>query len=144
MKKINCFLLISSLLLMSNTYIINPTHKVNGDRILGNWISGERDLIVNCYKVDGKYFGKLVWFKKYNDEDHGPKEGGIPEDQWLNAIVLKNLVYENEKWVKGEILDLNTGKKYSNEIKMEDENSIVVTGYVLFPVFGKSITFTRS
>ncbi len=144
MKKNSCFLLISCFLLLSNTTITKPTQTANGDRILGNWISSEKDLIVNCFKVNGKYFGKLIWFKKYNDNEHGPKEGGIPEDKWINSIILKNLTYENEKWVNGEILDLNTGKTYSNEVKMEEENSIIVTGYILFPVFGKSLTFKRN
>lgn len=114
-----------------------------GDRLIGNWISRERDLIVNCYKVNNLYYGKLVWFKKYNDKEHGPKEGGVPESQWINYVVMKNLKYKESKWVDGQIKDLNTGSVYSNEIEMDEQKNIIVTGYIFLPIFGKSLHFTR-
>ncbi len=129
--------------MLSNTNVSQLNNGNNGDKLIGNWMSEGKDLIVNCYKIDNKYYGKLIWFKEYNDDEHGPQEGGVPKEKWINSIVLKNLVYQNDKWINGQILDLTTGQTYSNEVEMSSKEEIKVTGYILFPIFGKSLNFTK-
>ena len=120
--------------LLSQTY--------TSDQIVGNWISAERDLIVNCYKVNDVFYGKIVWFKNYNDDLHG-KNTAVPEDQWINAIVMKHFVFSDNEWKDGEIYDLNSGKSYTSLIVLNDANTLSCTGYVWLPIFGQTMRFTR-
>ena len=36
----------------------------NPDAIVGQWLNGEKTAHVDITKVDGKYFGKIVWLKE--------------------------------------------------------------------------------
>lgn len=75
------------------------------DQILGDWISSEKDVIVHIFKEKEYYFGKVIWFKNY---DHDPKidaiddSKGLPEDQWVNTIVMRHFVYSDNKWINGD------------------------------------------
>ncbi len=112
------------------------------DQILGNWISPEKDLIINCYKVNDQYFGKVVWFKKYYDERHA-KNPVVPVDLWLNSEVMKHFVFKDNEWTDGEIFDLKSGKSYSSFIAMEGPDLLKCTGYVWLSIFGETIEFSR-
>lgn len=122
--------------------LTGKAQNVNKDIILGNWISPEKDLIVNCYKVNDQYFGKVVWFKVYNDNKHGVN-AAVPENQWLNSVVMKHFVFNGNSWKEGEIYDLNSGKTYDSYIEAEGDNILKVTGYVWFTFLGETIRFNR-
>ncbi|MBL7976075.1 MAG: DUF2147 domain-containing protein, partial [Candidatus Kapabacteria bacterium] len=46
----------------------------NADDILGDWIytDGPKQVKINIFKRDNKYYGKLVWLKEPNDETGKP------------------------------------------------------------------------
>ena len=136
MKSLFLFVLIFScnFSLKSQTY--------NSDQILGNWISPQKDLIINCYKVNDQYFGKVVWFKKYYDDKHGVNTA-VPEDQWMNAVVMKHFAFKDNEWKNGEIYDLNSGKSYSSYIELDGTNTLKCTGYIWLTIFGETINFTK-
>lgn len=112
------------------------------DQIIGNWITPKKDLIVSCYKVNGMYYGKIVWFKNYYDNEHG-KDVAVPEDQWLNYVVMKHFSYVGNQWKNGEIYDLNSGKKYDSYIVLKDANTLKVTGFLWLTIFSQSMYFNR-
>ncbi len=128
-------------ILSSFTFIGSKLTNSN-DQIIGNWISPDKDVIVNCYKVGDQYFGKVVWFKKYYDDKHG-KNPTVPEDQWINSVVMKHFVFKDNEWKDGEIYDLNSGKSYSSFIEMDEVNSLKVTGYIWLSIFGETTVFNR-
>jgi uncharacterized protein (DUF2147 family) len=112
------------------------------DDILGNWITPEKDLIVNCYKVHDKYFGKIVWYKHYGDAL--PHENySVPQAQWINYVVMRNFVFVNNQWDEGEILEIKKGKKYDAFIKKNSANALVVTGYFMFKFLNEAQYFNR-
>jgi uncharacterized protein (DUF2147 family) len=112
------------------------------DLVLGNWISPNQDLIISCYKSNQKYFGKVVWFKKYHDQVEDLSKG-IPESSWMNSVVMKHFSFHDGKWMDGEIHDLKSDKTYDSNIKLIDPNTVKITGYVLLPIFGESMIFKR-
>jgi uncharacterized protein (DUF2147 family) len=115
---------------------------VNPDYIVGNWISPDNDLIINCYKKNNKYYGKIVWFKKYYDAEHD-KPKAVPESQWLYMNVMTDFEFSDNEWTNGEIFNLNTGKKYDAFIKQKDNNTLKVTGYIFLPIFCESVLFKK-
>lgn len=112
------------------------------DKILGDWISPEKDLIVRCFKDKNIYYSKVVWFKRYYD-DAPDDPNGIPENQWLSAVVMSGFKYEDNEWNDGEIKNLKNGKKYSAYLKLNCENELSVVGYVFFRFFSETIVFRK-
>jgi len=112
------------------------------DEIEGYWISPENDLIVKCYKYKDLYYSRVVWFKKYYDyEPINPN--GVPENKWIGTVVMKNFKYSENEWAGGEIHNLKNGKKYSAYLELKSQNTLEVTGFVLFRFLSETVQFTK-
>jgi uncharacterized protein (DUF2147 family) len=48
------------------------------------------------------------------------------------------------EWNVGKLYDPKSGKEYKGRAKLEGENKLVLRGYVLIPLFGRSETWTRA
>jgi uncharacterized protein (DUF2147 family) len=112
------------------------------DKIIGNWISPEKDLIVQCYKHNNKYYGKIIWFKEYFDNTPDNPDA-LPESQWKSTVVMKDFVYQDNEWSDGKIFQLKTCKTYDAFIKLKNENTLQVTGFVFFRFLSETISFSR-
>jgi len=112
------------------------------DKLIGNWISPEKDLIVQCYKQNNKYYGKIIWFKEYFDNTPDNPDA-LPESQWKSTVVMKDFIYQDNEWSNGKILQLKTCKTYDAFIKIQNENTLQVTGFVFFRFLSETITFSR-
>ena len=124
-------------------YTINvQAQSSKADQIIGDWISPKRDLIVRCYKINNLYYGKVVWFYKYSPPEPN-YANGLPEDQWVNTVVMNHFAYSDNMWNEGEIYDIKKGKTYDAYIQLTDNNTIMVTGYVFCRLFSETITFSR-
>ena len=138
----NCIILIIGLFCLTNL----QAQTVKADQIVGDWISPDKDLIVRCYKENNHYFGKVIWFKHYNNDakiNAIDDSKGVAESKWLNTLVMNNFVFDGDQWNDGTIFQLKTGKSYSALVKMKSENTLKLTGYVFLPIFSESVTFTR-
>lgn len=133
--------------ILFSVFLIAITHcslaqTINPDIIIGNWISPEKDLIVQCCKQNNKYFAKILWFKVYND--NAPiNPDGAPESTWLNTIVMKDFVFDTDEWNDGYITDIKSGKTYTAYIEQSAPNTLKVTGYVFFRFLSETITFSK-
>lgn len=114
-----------------------------GDDITGYWKDSSGELIVKCYKYDAKYFARIVWFDNPNPDKLIYSEEGIPKNEWLNYVVMRNFSFDGNKWVDGVIHEIKFGKVYDANIEMINLNKIIVRGYVYVTLIGKNITFTR-
>lgn len=122
--------------------IQNIEAETNADKIIGNWISPKKDVIIKCFKYNNKYFGKIVWFKRYYDDaPDDPKM--LPESKWLNTVVMKNFTYKNNEWSDGKIFQVKTCKTYDAYIKLNNFNSLQLTGYVCLRFFCETVSFSR-
>ncbi len=120
--------------------------KSGADKIVGLWISKEKDLIVKCYKEDDKYYGIIVWYKKRSagvTAAANNEYNGMPEEQWMNSFVMKDFVFDNDEWNDGNIYDIKKGKKYTAYIKLNRDNELHVTGYVCFRFLCQTMDFKR-
>jgi uncharacterized protein (DUF2147 family) len=122
------------------------------DKILGNWLSESRDLKVEIFKKNDKYFGKVVWFvcdpKTPNMEDFKDTENPdskLRNRSWLGMQVVDNLVFNGRNaWQNGSIYDPNSGRTYSSVVRLENNNKLIVRGYWGFEFFGKNMVFYRA
>lgn len=124
----------------------------NPDDIVGYWMHSGNKLKVQVYKVNGEYFGKIIWFEdshykaKMDDcvDDQNP-DPALRNRKVLGLVVVSSLRYnaEEDNWGGGLIYDSNTGKTYDSVVNMYTASTITVTGYWMFEWLGKSTSFYR-
>jgi uncharacterized protein (DUF2147 family) len=127
-KFLYCLIIFPILLgLFFNNPIIAQTSR---DDILGVWMTENNEAKVNIYKEHEKYFGKIIWSSK-KEENH------------INVIVLKNFEYQNNKWV-GTIYEPRHQHDAKGEIKKINIDKIEITGYAFFSILSSSEYWIRS
>ena len=110
----------------------------NPDAIVGVWKTGEGTALVKIYKTGQNYQGKVVWLKEPIDPETGkPKvDKNHPEvasrtRPVLGLINIWGFKYvEKNKWDDGNIYDPKNGNTYSCTIKMINQNTLEVRGYI--------------
>lgn len=119
---------------------VNCTAQSKGDQLIGRWMDSKHQMLVNCYKENGKYFAKVLWVENLKEPGKPlPKE----RQHWINMIAMKDFEYKDNEWTNGTIYQPKTDKTYSAFITPVDENTIRVTGYVWLRVFSESEIFVR-
>ncbi|MCF6405675.1 DUF2147 domain-containing protein [Chitinophaga filiformis] len=120
-----------------------------GKVIVGKWFNEEKDGKVEIYERGNKYYGKLIWMKdqfepdgKTLRKDSKNKDTKLRSRTLLNTVILNDFVYEDGKWIGGEVYDPKSGKTYSSEMKLKGEK-LEIRGYVGNPMFGQTSVFTR-
>jgi uncharacterized protein (DUF2147 family) len=111
-----------------------------GDMILGDWMDPKKETVVHCFKEDGMYFGKLIWIENTERKCQPLSE---PDKHLINYIVLRNFEYKDNEWVDGIILQPKTNKTYTAYLRLKDNDSMEVTGYIFFRFLSESQVFTR-
>jgi uncharacterized protein (DUF2147 family) len=144
MKKVSFLLLLFVITLCSAHAADQP------DAILGVWKNGEGTGMVQIYKKGEKYFGKIVWLKVPNNPDGTPRTDiNNPDEsqrkQPLRGLEnLRDFVYKgNNKWEEGRIYDPKNGSDYACEIKLVDENTLEVRGFIGVSLFGRTDVWKR-
>lgn len=132
----------AALLLMA---LVFPAQAASeGDRLLGIWITPEKDRI-QIYKTGEHYFGKpAVQHGQAQRLDVNNPDPAKRGRSLADVLILENFVYEDGEWSRGKIYDPKNGKTYSCLIRLKGENEIVIRGYVGISLFGRSETWTRA
>lgn len=121
-----------------------------GDAILGVWETGSGKARVKIDKVGDKFFGKVVWLREPLNEEGKPKVDKNNPDEKLRTIpllgykLIKDFSFKGEKaWEDGTIYDPENGSTYSCTIKMTDENTLDVRGFIGVSLFGRTDVWKR-
>jgi uncharacterized protein (DUF2147 family) len=123
----------------------------DGDKIAGVWKNGEGTGMIKIYKNGDKYQGKIVWLKEPIDAETGkPKLDKNHPDENLHTRPLIGLVntwgfdYTGDNvWENGKIYDPKNGNTYECTIKMKNNNTLEVRGYIGISLIGRTDTWTR-
>jgi uncharacterized protein (DUF2147 family) len=116
-------------------------------QIIGKWLSEDGEGITEIYEQNGKYFGKIHWLKKPNDNKGVPFTDTENPDKklrlqpLLGLVILKDFVYKNNEWKNGTIYDPTNGKTYTCTMWLTDNNTLKVRGY--WGLFYQTQTWTR-
>lgn len=120
------------------------------DAIVGVWKNGEGTGMVQITKRGDKYFGKLVWLKVPNDANGNPRtdinnpEASLQKRPLKGLENLRDFVFKGDnKWEDGRIYDPKTGNDYSCEMKLIDDNTLEVRGYIGVSLFGRTDVWKR-
>lgn len=138
MKKIHITLL--CLFLASVTYA--------QDQILGQWLTQDKDAIIEIYSKKDKYYGKIISLMPETKADgspiideHNPSKS-LRKRPVLGIDIIVGFDWDanNQKLVNGKVYDPNNGKSYKGKIWLED-GKLKMRGYV--SVFYRTETWTR-
>lgn len=131
-------------------FIVSTLFAQNPDTIIGVWKNGEGTGMVQIYKKGEKYFGKVVWLKIPNDTAGKPRTDINNPDEKLQFRTLKglenlrNFVFKGDnKWEEGRIYDPKNGTDYSCEMKLIEENTLEVRGFIGVSLFGRTDVWKR-
>ncbi|WP_018612129.1 DUF2147 domain-containing protein [Segetibacter koreensis] len=121
----------------------------NADAILGVWANSTNKGHIQIYKNNGKYYGKIIWLKHPYDKTGSPKvdfknpDENVRNNKLLGLIMLRDFIFDNEEWKGGKIYNPQDGKEYKSSIKLTDQKTMSVRGYIGFSFFGKTEKFIR-
>ncbi|MGB0885525.1 MAG: DUF2147 domain-containing protein [Chitinophagales bacterium] len=125
----------------------------NGDDILGNWINDKENKIINIYKDNDLYYGKITWLQD-TDESKGEKvldiknpNASLKQRNVVGINYLLSFAYfsEREVWKEGQIYNFKTGNTYTGKIHLTNKNEMELTGYYgILWFLGRTKTWTRT
>jgi uncharacterized protein (DUF2147 family) len=138
------------LAIVASTYIFGQEVS-EADRLIGIWEPSHGKAKIKIEKISDKYFGKIVWLKEPNDPATGqPKvDKNNPDETQRTAPLkgyrmLKDFTYAGKnEWSEGTIYDPENGSTYSCVIKMTDENTLDIRGYIGIKTFGRTDIWKR-
>jgi uncharacterized protein (DUF2147 family) len=145
MIKSGLFLLVATILFSS--LVVSD----EGDQLIGVWEPSNKKVKVKIDKIAGKYYGKIVWLQEPIDpETNEPKTDKNNPDESLREVplkgyrMLKDFVYSGDnEWSEGTIYDPQNGTTYSCVIKLKDENTLDIRGYIGVKTFGRTDVWKR-
>ncbi|MEY4987338.1 MAG: hypothetical protein RL567_1117 [Bacteroidota bacterium] len=117
----------------------------NGDTILGEWISENKDGKIVIFKQADRYYGKITWGKTPGRKDTNNPDSRLRNRELVGSIILKEFVFKGGSWENGTIYDPNSGKTYDCILKVKDNNQkLDIRGFVGMAMFGRTSTWSRN
>lgn len=121
--------------------------QANPDALLGIWLNEEKDAKIKIYKIERKYFGKIVWHKTGSEisafDENNPSLN-LRKRKKVGLVILTDFEFENGQWDDGEIYDPKSGKTYSCTLKLQKDGSLHVRGYIGISIIGRTAIWTKT
>lgn len=123
------------------------------DAILGNWKSEKGDKIINIYKTNDLYYGKVTWIadsaegKGKDRQDIKNPNAALKTRKVVGVDFLLSFSYFSERdvWKEGKIYNYETGNNYSGKIHLSKEDQLELTGYYgILWFLGRTQIWTRT
>ncbi len=125
----------------------------NTDAIVGKWMSEEKNLLVEVYKVNTEFKGKIIWFDDTDDKsrpyytrlDSRNPDKNLKSRKIIGMEVLHGLIYNanEDEWQDGKIYDASSGKDWNAKVWIAKDGSLKVRGFWHFEFLGQNICFTK-
>ena len=101
--------------------------------------------IVWIYELNGKIYGKIEKLLPAATITHCTGcDGDLKNKSLIGMVILSDLKRSSDdKATEGKVLDPSNGKWYSCDIELESQDKLKVTGYIGFPMLGKTMYWKR-
>lgn len=128
-----------------NTFADTPPE----NKILGFWLSENGKAVIEIYKKDGEYNGKMVWLLKQHsgeiavplDVNNDDKE--LQKRKLLGLNILTGFKYKDGEFTGGRVYDPESGNTYKAYMELKTEDKIKLRGYIGISLFGRTSYWTR-
>jgi uncharacterized protein (DUF2147 family) len=108
------------IILLTIPFSLNCYCQNYADAIIGKWIKiPKEDLIIEVYKTENEYKGKINWTK-----DNERKK-------LVGSVILEKLKYnsKSKRWEKGRVHNPESGNRHKATAKIKADGILEVTGY---------------
>jgi uncharacterized protein (DUF2147 family) len=127
--------------------------------IEGDWLVQSRDAVIRIERQGDHYEGRIVWqlHDAYGPEDGAELDGKVVTDrnnpdpslraQPLTGLrMLWGLRYDPGRslWVDGRVYNSENGKTYQCQVRLRDNDHLILRGYIGISMLGGSTTWTRT
>ena len=122
--------LIAVFLLTNNVKAQN----IKAEKLVGKWLTENKELTIQIYTIDNKFFGRIVGFKGVTDKNEmfAKTDKNNPNDFFkdkplMGKIVMNEVVFNGkDKWEGGTYYDAKTGKTIGCTLSMEPNNKLKI------------------
>jgi uncharacterized protein (DUF2147 family) len=142
------FKIIFTVILICSSHLMKA-QTIAGDKILGEWLSEEKDTRIEIYKTGTEYFGRLTFAEKFFEadgqtfqKDANNTTKTLRSRSLQHIDILHNFTFTDDIWDDGKMYDPKSGKTYSCLLRLKEE-ILEIRSYVGIPLFGRSTYWTR-
>jgi uncharacterized protein (DUF2147 family) len=151
MKFTNSIVIAFTLFFISSfSYAQSAASVSESDKIVGVWEVGSGKARVKISKYGEKYGGRIVWLRDPNYPDGTPKVDKNNPDESKRKVPLLGFsnmvgfVFKGDgSYEEGTIYDPENGSTYFCVVKLKDDNTLDVRGYIGITLFGRTDTWKR-
>lgn len=122
-----------------------------GPTPVGVWLHPNQRIQVEIAACGAKLCGKMVWFRWPNDAAGLPLvdiknvNPALRTRPLLGLAIVHGLHRADERtWVDGRIYNPDDGVEYDSVMTMDPNGSLRVRAYILLPLLGKTLIWTRA
>jgi len=119
------------------------------NRITGTWITAEGKAHVTITKCGEAYCGSITWLKEPVKNGKPVLDDKNPDEQLRSRPILgmqfmRGFLYDGEgEWTGGRVYDAESGDEYRAKLKLVDQDTMELRGYIMIPLFGRTETWKR-
>lgn len=119
------------------------------DAILGKWYTPDKESIVEIYKENGAYCGKVWWAAEQLDSFGNPITDTQNPDLRLRGRRVVGMAfmwgfdYVRGRWEDGRIYNARDGKTYNAYMELDGPNTLHLRGYIGVSLIGKTSVWQR-
>jgi uncharacterized protein (DUF2147 family) len=118
---------------------------------IGFWLNQDQGWVVETAPCASGLCGHLVGFRKTQYDGYVARDAQNPDKTKRNTplcglMLLGGFTPSKEaaaKWENGWVYDPDSGSTYSGVAELVDRDTVKLRGYVLLPLFGRTLTLIR-
>ncbi len=122
-------------------FTIKTANAQKPDKIIGQYWSPKKDGKIEIFKLGDNYFGKIIWGNKPSKDTKNPNPQ-LRTREVIGMVFLTDFKYQDNEYKDGKIYDPLTGKTYSCNMWLQNQN-LKVRGYLGISLWGRTETFER-
>ena len=130
-------------------FSIQNLHAQTEGAILGTWFNSEKSAKIEILKNGSQFMGKIIWIDPkgrdpktiLDDKNSDPK---LQKRPIMGLTILDGLSFKNGSWEGGKIYDPESGKTYSCELNLKNNEVLEVKGYIGFSWVGRTVEWTKT
>tara|TARA_R110000787_G_scaffold19396_5_gene58262 strand:+ start:3718 stop:4146 length:429 start_codon:yes stop_codon:yes gene_type:complete len=137
--------------LLSLTFILLFSISSYSQTIFGTWNSFDEETnkiesIIEVYKKEGKAYAKIIFITDLEKRSATCTacKGKLKDTPILGMDILSGLKKDDDEWSGGRILDPKNGKEYKCYIKLKDDTTLKLRGYIGISLFGRTAIWKRA
>ena len=137
--------------LASLFFVLLLSTSLYSQTIFGKWNSFDEDTneiesVIEVYEKDGKAYAKIIQITDPERQEATcfKCKGRRKDQRILGMDILTGLKKKDDEWSGGKILDPKNGKEYKCYIKLLDENTLKLRGYIGISLLGRTAIWKRA